>query len=84
MDDAGRNQFAVTNGLVVLVVVGCIGLLQFLPKFDEKPRYVLPKFRIGILAEEVLDNAVVVGDDLVQGFHTEVAVVFAEVGQNLL
>ena len=83
LDNAGRNELAVANGLVVLVVVGRIGLLQFLPKFDEKAGDVLVEARVGVAFEQALDDAVVVADDFVQSLHAEVAVVLAEIGQDL-
>ena len=81
VDDAGRDEFAIANGLVVLVVVGHVGLLKFLPKLDEETSDVFVETRVGVAVEKALDDAVVVGDDLVQGIHAKLTVVFTEVGQ---
>ena len=83
LDDAGRDKFAVANGLVVLVVVGGVGLLQFLPKFDEKPGDVFGKIGVGILDKKPVDDAVVIGDNFMQGLHAQISVMFTKIGQCL-
>ena len=60
VDDAGGNEFAVAHGLVVLVVLGRVGLLQFFPKLDEESRDVLVETRVGVAIKQTLDDAVMV------------------------
>ena len=81
VNDAGRDELPVAHGLVVLVVVGRVGFLQLLPKFDEKSGDVLVETWVGVAIKQALDDAVVIGDNLVKGLHAEVAFVFTEVGQ---
>ena len=64
LNNGGGNEFAIAHRLVVLVVVGLVSLLEFLPKLDEKSCDVFGEIGIDFIAEQSFDDAFVIGNDL--------------------
>ena len=64
LNDGGGDELAIAHRLIILIIVRLVGFLKLLPKFNEESGDVFGEIGIDFIAKKPLNDAIVVGDDL--------------------